>query len=370
MDFSLTEEQTAVRDLARKILDDLATNERLKRVEAEEPVFDRELWSALAKANLLGVAIAEEHGGNGMGFLTLCVLLEEIGRSVAPVPALASLALGALPLERFGNDAQKRRWLPAVSRGEALLSAALQEASGDDPTRPATEARREGDGFRLSGEKILVPAGQLADAILVPARSGEGRVGLFWVAPSAEGVSVEPQKVTNRQPHALLRLEGVRVGVDAALGDPEDGAEALTWLAERATAAVCAVQLGVSDRALAMTADYAKDRVQFDRPIGSFQAVHQRAADAYICVEAMRLTTWDAAWRLEAGEPASDAEGGHFVGFAAQHLHGGIGIDVDYPMHRYYLWAKQNELTLGPAPVQLERLGARIADGALAADAF
>jgi alkylation response protein AidB-like acyl-CoA dehydrogenase len=151
----------------------------------------------------------------------------------------------------------------------------------------------------------------------------------------------------------------------------------LAWLTHHATTALCAVQLGVSDRALSMTAEYAKERVQFERPIGSFQAVHQRAADAYIQLQAMRLTTWDAAWRLEAGEVASDAvqvakywaaEGGQFVGYAAQHLHGGIGIDVDYPMHRYYLWAKQCELSLGSAPVQLERIGMRLAEGELAGD--
>jgi alkylation response protein AidB-like acyl-CoA dehydrogenase len=375
MDFSLSEEQNAVRELARKILEDLASNERLKRVEAADPVFDRELWRELAKANLLGVAIDEEYGGNGMGFFTLCLLLEEVGRSVAPVPLLPSLVLGALPIAHLGSAAQRRRWLPGVARGEAVLSAALQEAGNDDPTRPASEARPDGDGFRLSGEKVLVPAAQIADAILVPARCADGEPGLFLVEPSAAGVTLAPQHTTDRQPHALLHLEGVHVAGDARLGAAGQGAAALAWLAARATTALCAVQLGVSERALAMTAAYAVERVQFERPIGSFQAVHQRAADAYIQLQAMRLTTWDAAWRLEAGETAADAvavakywaaEGGQFVGYAAQHLHGGIGIDVDYPLHRYYLWAKQNELALGAAPLQLERLGARLAEGALA----
>jgi alkylation response protein AidB-like acyl-CoA dehydrogenase len=220
-----------------------------------------------------------------------------------------------------------------------------------------------------------VPAAQLADAILVPARSAEGRCGVFLLDPRAPGASLEAQQVTSRQPHALLRLESVAVPAEAALGDPEGGAAILAWAAERATAALCAVQLGVSERALRMTADYARERVQFERPIGSFQAVHQRAADAWIHVEAMRLATWDAAWRLDAGEPAADAvalakywaaEGGQFVGYAAQHLHGGIGIDVDYPLHRYYLWAKQSELVLGSAPQQLAWLGERLAEGALA----
>ena len=371
MDFSLTEEQTAVRDLARKILEDLATNERLKEVEAQQPVFDRELYAELAKANLLGVAIPNAHGGDDMGFFTLCVLLEEVGRSVAPVPVAASLALGALPIARFGSDAQQAKWLPAVARGEVVLTAGLEEAGNDDPTRPTTEARRDGDDWVLRGEKTLVPAAQLADAILVAARTEDGG-GLFVVERDASGVSLEDQAATNRQPHASLRLDDVRVAAAARIGSGGD--DVLTFAAQHASVALCAVQSGVSDRALRMTADYTKERVQFDRPIGSFQAVHQRAADSYILLQGLQLTTWEAATKLEAGQPATDAvavakywaaEAGQTIGYACQHLHGGIGIDVDYPMHRYYLWAKQNELSLGSAPVQLERLGERLASGAL-----
>jgi alkylation response protein AidB-like acyl-CoA dehydrogenase len=371
MDFSLTEEQTAVRDLARKILEDLATNDRLKEVEAAAPVFDRELWGELAKANLLGVAIPQAHGGDDMGFFTLCVLLEEVGRCVAPVPVLASLALGALPLARFGSDAQKQRWLPAVARGEAILTAALQESGNDDATRPSCAAHRDGDDYVLSGEKTLVPAAQLADAMLVAARLQDGTGALFLVEKSTPGLSLADQKVTDRQPYAALRLDSVRVPATSRVGDSDD---VLRFAAEHAAVALCAVQSGVSDRALSMTADYSKERVQFGRPIGSFQAVHQRAADAYILLQALQLTTWEAALRLEADKPAADAvavakywaaEGGQSIGYACQHLHGGIGIDVDYPMHRYYLWAKQNELSLGAAPVQLERIGARLAAGSL-----
>ncbi len=371
MDFSLTEEQTAVRDLARKILEDLATNERLKEVEAAQPVFDCELYGELAKANLLGVALPNAHGGDDMGFFTLCVLLEEIGRAVAPVPVAASLALGALPLARFGSEAQQSRWLPGVARGEVILTAALEETGNEDPTHPVTEARRDGDEWVLHGEKTLVPAAQLADAILVAARSEDGG-GLFIVERGAAGLTLTDQTATNRQPHAALSLEGVRVPADARVGAA--GEDVLTFASQHASVALCAVQCGVSDRALRMTADYTKERVQFERPIGSFQAVHQRAADSYILLQGLQLTTYEAATQLQAGKDAPDAvavakywaaEAGQTIGYACQHLHGGIGIDVDYPMHRYYLWAKQNELSLGSAPVQLERLGDRLASGAL-----
>ncbi|MCH7706980.1 MAG: acyl-CoA/acyl-ACP dehydrogenase [Myxococcales bacterium] len=375
MDFNLTEEQQDVQELSRKILEDLLTNERLKAFEASGNPFHREVWSELAKANLLGVAIGETYDGSDMGFFSLCVLLEEIGRSVAPVPLLPTLVLGALPLEKFGNDVQKQRWLPGVVRGETLLTAALQEEGHDDPTQPRTTARPEGDEWRLSGRKICVPAAEGSAAVLVPARTEAGSVAAFWVDPMANGVELTPQTVTHRQPHFLLELDGA---VGERLGTDENGAELLRWLADRATTAVCAVQVGVSDRVLQMTAEYSGTRMQFERPIGSFQAVHMRAADAFIHLEGMRLTMWDAAWRLDADETAHDtvviakywaAEGGQFVGYAAQHLHGGIGIDVDYPLHRYYLWAKQNELTLGSAAVQVETLGAGLADGSLTSPA-
>ncbi len=370
MDFSLTEEQQEVQNLARQILEDLVTNERLKEVEAGDEIFDRKVWSELAKAHLLGVGIDEASGGSGMGYFALCILLHEIGRSVAPVPVLPTLVLGALPLEHFGNEVQKRRWLPGVARGEVILTAALEEEANNDTTRPTTRAVRDEGGWRLDGRKICVPAARGAERILVAASTAEGRVAVFLVDPSAAGVSLEAQHVTNRQPHFQLTLDGVAVAAEEALGDPERGAEIVEWLTQRAVTAYCAVQAGVSERALRMTAEYTSGRMQFDRPVGSFQAVHMRAGDAFIDVGAMQLTWWDAAWRLEAGQPADDevaiakywaAEAGQRVGYAAQHLHGGIGIDVDYPLHRYYLWAKQIELTLGSAPVQLERIGARLA---------
>jgi hypothetical protein len=376
MDFALSEEQQEVRDLARKILEDRCTPDRLKQIEASAEGVDLELWLDLARSNLLGVGLPESFGGSDLGFFTTCLLLEEIGRTVAPVPALATLVMAALPIARFGSQAQRQRWLPGVVSGEVILSAGLLEAGSEEPARPATSFRAASGGFLLDGVKLCVPAAHLAQRVLVPARGADGQVGAFLVDPQSAGVQLEPQRTTNRERHFQLTLSSARVSEEDRLGAPAQGTEIVQWIADRATAATCALQLGVSDRALRMTATYAASRVQFDRPIGSFQAVHTRAADAFINVEAMRLTSWLAAWRLSQELPASDAvavakywaaEGGQFVGYAAQHLHGGIGIDVDYPLHRYYLWAKQLELTLGSAPVQLARIGARMAREAVPA---
>lgn len=372
MDFNFTDEEKSVSELARKILSDLVSNERLKKHEADGKAFLDELWPAFADANLLGVAIPEAEGGMELGFTALCLLLEELGRAVAPSPAFATLVLGALPLARFGNEAEKRAWLPRVARGEAILTAALIELDSSDPLHPLTRAERTADGYRLHGDKSLVPAGRQAARILVSASTDEG-TGLFWVTPDQPGVRLETQSSSDGQAYAYLSLAGVTLPESARLGSASD--DALAWLVERATAARCAMQLGVTERALAMTGAYGRERVQFDRPIGSFQAFHQRAADAYIQVEAIRLTAWEAIWKLDRGLPARDAvhvakftaaDGAAYASYACQHLHGGVGIDVDYPLHRHFKWAIQLEHELGSAKNHLERLGDRIAAGEVA----
>ena len=370
MDFSFSEDQTALRDLARRILEERVTPERLKQIEASPDRFDAETWRALAEANLLGVAVPEPYGGMGFGLVELCVLLSEVGRAVAPVPVYASLVLGALPVAAFGSEAQRARLLPGVADGSRLLTAALTELANEDPLRPATTARRDGRGWRLTGRKDTVPAAHLAQCVLVPARTSEGAVGLFLLDPQGPGVTLERQLATGQEVQGRLVLEDAPLGEEALLGGREQPTAALQWIVERATVGLCALELGVAERALRITADYVTKREQFERPVGSFQAVHQRAGDAFIDVEALRWTTWRAATRLALEATAPEdvaiakfwaAEGGHRVVYAAQHLHGGIGVDVDYPVHRYYLWSRQIELTLGSAQRQLARLGDLIA---------
>jgi alkylation response protein AidB-like acyl-CoA dehydrogenase len=370
MDFGLTEEQEATRDLARQILSDRSTHERLKEIEAGGDGFDRDTWAELAKAGLLGIALPEDAGGSGLGFVALCQLLEEIGRTVSPVPVLPTVVLGALPIATFGTDAQRQQHLPGVVEGDTVLTAALVE-TGTDPLHPTTTARPDGDGWRVDGVKTLVPAGLIADRILVPAAAGDdGAIVVLIVDPNANGVTRERQDTTSGIPQARIELDGVQVDAGDVLGDAESGAAIVDWMVERANAAMCAVATGVCEQALQMTAEYTKTREQFERPIATFQAVGQRAADAYIDTEAIRLTALQAAWRLEEGLPAAAevavakfwaADGGQRVVHAAQHLHGGIGVDRDYPLHRYFLWAKELELTLGGATPQLLTLGAILA---------
>jgi 3-oxocholest-4-en-26-oyl-CoA dehydrogenase beta subunit len=377
MDFGIREEDQTVVDLARRILRDFASNEQLKAFEASGQAYDARLWQALAQSNLLGTAIPEVYGGAGLGFLALCLLLQEVGRTVAPVPAYPSLVLGALPLTRFGSEPQKNAWLPAMVSGERLLTAALSEFDSSDPLSPTTRAEAVGNGYRLTGTKTNVPSAQQASHVLIPAHFDDGSIGLFFVEPNSNRVTLTAQKTSDGQPHAQLELAGAYVAGDARLDWRGNGAEVLRWLVNRAIAARCVMQLGVTERALEMTAEYSRERIQFDRPLGSFQAFHQRAADAYISVEAIRLSALEAVWRLSQDLPADEhvavakfwaAEGGQFAAFACQHLHGGIGLDVDYPLHRYFTWAIQIEHELGSAKHHLERLGRDIAANGLPAD--
>jgi alkylation response protein AidB-like acyl-CoA dehydrogenase len=375
MDFSFSEDQQALYDLALQIIGDHAAHERLKQVEAESDWFDRQLWSELARAKLLGVALPADAGGSALGLVELCLLLQAVGRHCAPIPAWPTLVLGALPIAQFGTPAQRRQFLPPVARGDMILTAALADTGSENPFEPTVTARRDGAGWRLDGIKMCVPASHLAARILVTARTAADAIGVFLLEPDAAGVQRERQQTTEGEPQFLLRLSGAAVAGDAVLGDPVRGRDLLKWLVDRALVGLCAMEVGVVERALRMTAEYTSTREQFGKPIAKFQAVAQRAADAFIDVEAIRWTTWEAIWRLAHGLPADDeiaiakfwvGEGGHRVVYAAQHLHGGIGVDLDYPLHRSYLWSKQIELTLGPATQHLARLGAALADAPLA----
>jgi hypothetical protein len=368
MDFNFSQDQDALRELAQKIFSDHVTDDRLKALKAAGEWHDEPTWKALAQASLLGVAIPEDLGGAGLGLIEIGILCEEIGRSVAQVPLLASLVLGALPIAEFGTPAQKKAWLPGVAAGTTILTAALQELANDDPTRPTTTATRDGSGWKLDGAKICVPSADVAARILVPARTGAGTVGVFLVDPKAAGVTVERQVLASGEPHGKVTLRGAKA--DDVLGDPTKGEAITRWLVERATIAYCAVQVGVCEKALRMTAAYTTERKQFDRAIATFQAVQQRAADAYIDLEIIRMATWEAIYRLSQGEDAAEhvqiakywaSDGGQRIVVAAQHLHGGIGVDVDYPLHRYFWWAKHIELAFGAAPAHLAKIGAALA---------
>ncbi|CAB4863446.1 unannotated protein [freshwater metagenome] len=370
MNFDLSDEQNVVSDLAKQIFEGHAPVERVKHVERAGDGFDRELWHELANANLLGLCLPEDVGGSGFGLVELCMLLEQQGRRVAPVPVWATLALGALPIAEFGTPAQRTEWLPGVCAGNVVLSAALNERGADDALRPTVTALRSEHGWHLQGVKPTVPSAQFAARVLVPARQDDGRIGVFLVNPADAGVQVQPVKATNHQPHAHLVIDTVVSADDRLGGESGDGEEQLHFMLERALVGLCALQLGVCSAAIEQTAAYTSGRAQFGKPLSTFQAVGHQAADAFILTEPMRVTMLQAAWRLVHGLPSRQevliakywaSEAGQKVVHLCQHLHGGMGSDIDYPIHRYFLWGVQNETTLGAGSTQLARLGELIA---------
>jgi 3-oxocholest-4-en-26-oyl-CoA dehydrogenase beta subunit len=367
MDFTLTTGQDDLAGLTRQILADHVTPERLREFDDSDTRFDRALWADLAKAGVLAAALPESAGGSGLGFLEQCSVLIEIGRTIAPVPYLASIALGAAAIAEFGTPEQHSTWAAPAGQGEIVVAVALAEDESDDPAAPATNAREVDGGWQLTGIKTSVPAGAEADLLLVPART-HSAVGVFLVVPGDPGVTVQPQRVTGGDGTAQVALAGTLVPADRLLGEP--GPRVARWLTARALVGLCALQLGVAEQALERTSAYARSREQFGKPIGSFQAVSQRLGDGFIDVESMRLTLWQAAWRLAEGLPADTevatakfwaAEGGHRVAHTAVHIHGGVGIDMEGDVHRYFTAAKHNEFALGGATAQLRRIGAVLA---------
>ena len=362
MDFTTTEAANDLGGLARSIVDAVCTPNRQRELDKLDERFDRELWAKLIDADILSTTAPESLGGGGFGVLEETAVLVALGRQIAAVPYLESTVLAAGALAAFGSEVLKREWaIPAV-QGTKILTVALDGEMGEGPVR----AQSSGGGYRLTGTRALVGYGPVADAFLVPAETESG-VKVFLVSAGDAGVSTTSIVTTGHGSVGHLDVQGVELDDSRLVG----GDDVLSWLTTRGTLARSAFQLGVLERALELTAQYAREREQFDRPIGSFQAVGQRLADGYIDVKSLRLTVTQAAWRLSEDLPADlevgtaafwAAEAGHRVAHTTVHVHGGVGIDIDHPVHRYFLAAKQTEFAVGGATGQLLRIGRELAE--------
>jgi alkylation response protein AidB-like acyl-CoA dehydrogenase len=362
MDFTPTEAAADLGGLARTITDSVCTPEHHRDLDKLDERFDRELWSKLIDADILSTAAPESLGGGGFGVLEETAVLVALGRQIAAVPYLESVVLAAGALAKFGSEALQQDWAVPAVKGETILTVALDGEMGEGPV----QAQTSGAGHRLTGTRALVGYGPVADAYLVPAETDSG-TKVFLVAAGDAGVSVTSIDTTGRGSVGHLELQGAEVDAARIVG----GDEVVTWLRTQSALGHSAFQLGVLERALELTASYATEREQFDRPIGSFQAVSARLADAYIDIKGLRLTVTQAAWRLSEDLPADievgtaafwAAEAGHRVAHTTVHVHGGVGIDIDHPVHRYFLAAKQTEFAVGGATGQLLRIGRELAE--------
>jgi len=364
VDFSTTEAADDLGGLARTITESVCTAEHQRELDglgvAARGRFDRDLWAKLIEADILSTATPESLGGGGFGVLEQVAVLVALGRQLAAVPYLESAMLGAGALAKFGSESLQQEWATPAINGEQILAVALDGEMGQGPVQATTSA----DGYRLTGSRTQVGYGSVADAFLVPAETDSG-TKVFLIAKGDPGVTVSALDTTGHGSVAHLELQGVEAA--RVIG----GDEAVAWLITHGTLGRSAYQLGVLERALELTSEYAREREQFDRPIGSFQAVSSRLADGYIDVKGLRLTVTQAAWRLSEDLPADvevstaafwAADAGHRVAHTTVHVHGGVGIDLDHPVHRYFLAAKQMEFAVGSATGQLLRIGRELAD--------
>lgn len=368
MDFTFTEEQQAAVEAAKALFatvapDGVPSPALVPGAVAED--FDRPLWAKLAGADLLSLLLDPEHGGAGLDAIALCLILRESAKKLARVPLLESSA-AAYAVQTYGSQELKQRILPKAGRGELVLTVAANGRSGHDPAELAVTARQDGNAWLLDGTQTAVPWAQNADLIVVPAHTSAGRAVLALIPREHEGLTLAEQVSTTGERLGEISLESVRIaGTDVI---ETDGA--WEWLRDLLTTGTCALALGLGESVLRMTSEYTGKREQFGFPVATFQAVAVQAADRYIDLRAMEVTLWQAAWRISTGAngalPATGdvavakiwaSDGVRRVVQTAQHLHGGFGSDTDYPLHRYHAWAKQLELSLGPAAAHEETLG-------------
>jgi 3-oxo-4-pregnene-20-carboxyl-CoA dehydrogenase alpha subunit len=369
VDFALGETQQAAARVAARVLGQDGPPGLAAPDTAAAAAYDRALWKELSQAGLLSLALPDWLGGDGLGVLDTAAVLAEVGRHAAPVPALATLALGVLPVVRWGDRDLQRALLAGVGAGETVLTAAVREPSDPLPAAPATTARLPGgQGGRgtVSGVKIGVPYAAAADWILVPASIAGGGTAVVIVDPADAGVSVTPGHSSGAAPEYTVRLDAAPVRYVLGGADGRDGAVA--GLYGLAVAGACAVADGAVAGALALTTEHVRTRHQFGRPLAAFQAVAQQIADVYVVARTLHLAALSACWRLETGRDAGGdldvaaywlADQAPAALRTCHHLHGGLGMDVTYPLHRYSALVRDLVRFVGGADYSTDRLGAR-----------
>ncbi|HWZ38971.1 MAG TPA: acyl-CoA dehydrogenase family protein [Bradyrhizobium sp.] len=356
MNFDFSDDQKQLRDQARKYLAERCSPKAVRVVLDGKAPYDKELWKGLAEMGFLGVAIPEEFGGAGAGHLELCVIAEEMGRALAPVPFSSTVYLAAEALLIAGSDAQKKKWLPKIASGEAIGTLALFEGAGNPSPKAVKLAA---NGGTLNGAKKPVPDAALADFAVVAARTGSGGresdISLFLV--DMKGGGVEVKELTNVDPTRGQAEVTFRNCKAEPLGATGEGWSILSQVLDRAAVLTAFEQVGGADRALEMGRDYALDRIAFGRPIGSFQAVKHMLADMYVSATLARSNCYYGAWALStnAGElPEAAAAARISATQAFQHcaknniqVHGGMGFTWEFDCHMYYRRANAVALGLG-----------------------
>jgi alkylation response protein AidB-like acyl-CoA dehydrogenase len=373
MDIGFSEEQELLRETARKFLDAECDTRFVRARMAEPAAVTAEFWGKLAEQGWLGIVYPEAVGGSGLGLVDLVVLMEEMGRRVMPGPFFSSVLLGGATIMEAGNPAQQAEWLPQIAAGKKKVALAWTEpALRWDAAGVALPARESVGGFTLSGVKLFVGDAHLADILVVAARTRDGStmedgVSLFLVPRDAPGVGVSPMPtIDETRKSCEVRFGNAVVPAASLLGELHGGWAPLSRVVARATVALCAEMCGGAQQVLDMTVDYAKLRVAFGKPIGSYQGVKHQAADMLVALENAKSLTYYAAWAFDQGEPdalltvsmakAAASDMARKVAGTGIQLHGGIGMTWEHDLQLYYKRARACEVAFGDAAWHRERV--------------
>ena len=372
MDLGLNETQQMLRTSAREFLESECPASYVRDMERDERGYTPQLWDKLAGLGWLGLIVPEEYGGIGLGFVELAVVLEEMGRVLMPGPYFSTVVMAGMTVADAGSEEQKREFLSGIASGRLIMTLALTEPSGSwDADGVQAAARKSDDGYVLNGTKLYVPNANVSDYVIVAARTGQGEsdISLFVVPSSAEGLTVTPLDTLASDKQSELVLNNVHVPGSALLGEIDGGWETLERILAWGAVAKCAEMLGGAQQTLDMTVAYAKQRIQFGRAIGSFQAIQHHVADMAADVEGCRYTTYQAAWMLSEGLPAkrevamakawvSDAY--HRVCMLAHQCHGAVGFTKEHDLQLYSRRSKAAELMFGDAEFHMEAVASAV----------
>ncbi len=371
MDLGFDESQQMLKNSAREFLEQECPTSLVRAMEEDERGYTPELWQKIADLGWLGLALPEQYGGMGLTYFDLVLLLEEMSRAMLPGPFFATMVLGGMTTLVGGTEAQKQEYLPKIAKGDIIVTLALTEPSATyEPSGIQTAAKAQDSSYVLNGTKLFVPDAQVADSLIVAARtqgSGDPAQGitLFLVDAKAPGITITPLKTIAADKQAEVELKDVTVPASAVLGQVDQGWTTIARILEMAAVGKCAEMLGGADRVLEMTVDYVKERVQFGRPIGSFQAIQHHCANMATDVEGCRYVAYQAAWRVSENLPAarevaiakawvSDAY--QRVCALAHQSHGAMGFTKEYDLQLFTRRAKVAETVYGDSDYHREQV--------------
>ena len=372
MDLGLNETQQMLRTSAREFLETECPTSYVRDMERDERGYTPQIWDKLAGLGWLGLVVPEEYGGTGLGFVELAVVLEEMGRVLMPGPYFSTVVMAGMTVADAGSEDQKREYLSGIASGRLIMTLALTEPSGRwDAEGVQTTAQKSGDGYVLNGTKLYVPNANVSDYVIVAARTGQGEsdISLFVISSSADGLTATPLDTLASDKQSELMLNDVYVPGSALLGEFNGGWKTLERTLAWGAVAKCAEMLGGAQQTLDMTVAYAKQRIQFGRAIGSFQAIQHHVADMAADVEGCRYTTYQAAWMLAEGLPAerevamakawvSDAY--HRVCMLAHQCYGAVGFTKEHDLQLYSRRSKAAELMFGDSEFHMEAVASAV----------